>query len=333
MRVNKVDRGCRYSMQLDWISNEKRINMGTAYLIFGCCVTALQRIGAAKVLLDVPGARGLPGVGLVAEDAGMVTDLLNDAVQGLLLLGLTGDGLAVGGSLGRPPNLRDELAPGSGFGAHFGSLLELLVGKFTGLGSSLATVEVWLDLSGKDVDDIAESRTILLPGCDSLGGGHGDGGRETSAVELLLYVLDIAREGASVATVAGDVLVADDEHGHGILGGVLDDVLELLIGTLGVRAVASVEEDAVDDVESMLLAGGDNVLENAAVGTVDTDGGVAEVGDLADVVLHFSFGLAVSTLGVGSVGDGPLIAVGLVPVALATSVGRRARFGLGGSRL
>lgn len=287
----------------------------------------LQVVGAAKELLDVVRAGGLPVVVLVAEDAGVVTDLLDDAAHGLLLLGLAGDGSAVGVTARGPANLGDELALGGSLGADLGGLLELLHSEVTGLGGGLATVEVGLDLGGEDVDDVAERATVLLPSGDGLGGG--DGGSEAGGGPLGLDGSDVRGEGTGVSAVARDILVADNEHGDAVLGGAADDGLQLLVGTLGAGGSCGIEEDAVDDLHAVLLRSRDDVLENTAVGAVDTDGNVAEAGDLANVGGNLRLGLAVTALGVGGVGDGPLLAIGLVPGTRAVR-GGAGLAGLGG---
>lgn len=301
-------------------------------LRFAFALLCLQVIRAAKVLLDVVRAGSLPRVVLVAEDASVGSDLLDDAAHGLLLLLLAGHGRLVGRPAGRPANLGDELALGGGAGAHLGGLLELVGGEVTGLGGSLAAVEEGLDLRGEDVDVLAPRAAVLLPGGDGLGGG--DGRSETGGGPLLLDVGEVAGEGTGVAAVAGDVLVTDDHHGDAVLGGALDDVLELLVGTLGTGGGGGVEEDAVDDLEAVLRAGGDDVLEDTAVGAVDTDGGVTKTSDLANVLLNLGLGLAVTSGGVGGVGDSPLVTVGLVPGASAVRRGAGlAGLGLRGSGL
>lgn len=280
----------------------------------------LQVVCTAKVLLNIVGARSLPVVVLVAEDASVITNLIDDAAHSFLLLSLSWDSSVVGRATSWPTNLGDELALGSSLRADLGSLLKLVVSELTGLGGSLSTVKEGLDLSSKDIDDIAPSASVLLPSSDGLGSGDGSG--ETSGAELGADSGNVGSERTSISTVAGDVFVTNDQHGSAVFGCLLDNVLELLIGALGARGTSGVEEDAVDDLEVVLLARRDDVLENTAVGAVHTDSSVAETRDLANVDLDLGLRLAVTAGRVRGVSDGPLVAIGLVPGA--STIGRSA---------
>lgn len=271
----------------------------------------LQVVRTAKVLLDVVRTGSLPVVVLVAEDASMVTDLFDDGAHGLLLLLLSGDSSVVGRTTSWPTDLGDEFTLGSSLGADLGSLLKLVNGKLAGLRSSLSTIEEGLDLSGKDIDDVAPCASVLFPG--SNGFGSGDRSVEASGAELGTDSGNVGSESASITTVTGDVLVTDDEHRDTVLGCLGDNVVQLVVGTLGTGGAVGVKEDAVDDLEAVLLACRNDVLKNTAVGAVHTDSGVAESRDLANINLDLGLGLAVTAGRVGGVGDGPLVAIGLVP--------------------
>ena len=300
-----------------------------------------KNIDTAKVLLNTIGASGLPGVVLEGEDASLLTDsLLNLLHSGTLSIGAS-DSLAVGLTLGRPADLTNVGTTGGSLGADLGGLLELLGGKVTGHVGADGLGEVGLDLADEDVDVGAEGGTLGLPDVDGLGGGDGDSGGEASATELVADVVDVRSELLRLAVTVEHALVADNDHGDAVLRSLVLDVVELLVGVLGEAALlASLEEDTVDDLESVLLALRNNVLEDTAVGVVDADSGEAETSNLLDVRSNLTSFLALAGLCVGSVGDGPLVAVGynvtiatgwLGRLGLCTAAGR-SRLGLVGIR-
>ena len=292
------------------------------------------------MLLDVQVAGVLPGVVLEAEQARLGTDLLHDLLHSHLLLGRTSDSLAVGIAAAGPADLGNELALGGGLGAHLGGLLELLGGEVTGHLGGDRGGEVGVDLHGEDVDVVAQSGALLLPGADGLGGGDGDVLGEAGALESLTDVVDVGSELGGSAVVVEHALVADDNHGDAVLGGVALDVVELVVGVLGegslATAATALEEDTVDDLQTVLLAGGNDVLEDTAVGAVGADGGETKIGNHLDIRLDVGRSLAVAIGGIGSVGHSPLVAVGddTAAGAVASSglglVGRFAGLGLGG---
>jgi hypothetical protein len=291
------------------------------------------------VLLDVQVAGVLPRVVLEAEQARLGTDLVHDLLHGLLLLGGASDGLAVGVAGAGPTDLGNELALGGGLGAHLGGLLELLGGEVAGHLGGDRGGEVRVDLYGEDVDVVAQSGALLLPGADGLGGGDGDVLGEAGALKSLTDVVDVGSELGGSAVVVEHALVADDDHGDAVLGGVALDVVELVVGVLGegtlATAAAGLEEDTVDDLQTVFLAGGNDVLEDTAVSAVRADGGETKIGNLLDIRLDVGLGLAVATGGIGSVGHSPLVAVGdnATAGAVASSrlglVGRLGAAGLG----
>lgn len=277
-------------------------------------LVSVDSIRAAEALLNTISTSILPLVISEREQASLLTDLLHDALDSLLLLRVTGNGGAVGLTLLRPANLRDVFALSSGLRADSSSLLELLLGEVTGGGSLDLAGEVGVDLHGEDVDGRAESSTLLLPDVDRLGGGDGDVLGETGALELLTDIDDVLGECLSGAVSVEERLVTDNDHGDAVLVGALDDLLELVVCVGGEGALAALaaglKEDAIDDLQAVLLALWNDVLEDTAISAVAADGGEAEIGDLLDVALNFRGGLALALSGVGRVGDGPLVAIG-----------------------
>jgi hypothetical protein len=283
-------------------------------------------VAAAKVLLDVQGTRGLPGVVLVREDASLVTNRRLDLCDSNLLGLRAGNSKTVGVTGAGPSDLGDVGTLLGGLGADLGGLSELLDGEVTSHVGGDGAGEVGVDLASEDVDVVAESGTVLLPGADGLGGGNGNVLGETSALESLADVVDVAAEGGGVGVAVEDGLVTDDDHGDTLLGGVALDGLELLVGVVGegslATGTATLEEDAVDDLEAVFLALGNNRLENTAVGAVGADGGEAHLGDVLDILLDLVGSLALAVGGIGSVGHGPLVAVGDDAATGAVATGR-----------
>jgi hypothetical protein len=273
-----------------------------------------QSVGAAKVLLDTEVTRGLPAVVLEREEARLGTNLVHDLLHGSLLVLGASDGSAVAVTRFGPSDLGDVLALGSGLGADLGGLVELLSGEVAGHLGGDGGSEVGVNLDGEDIDVVAKSGTLLLPGTDGLSGGNGNIGGETAALELLADVVDVATELAGLAVVVEHALVSDNDHGNAVLGGLVLDVLKLGVGVAGEGALATgtatLKEDTVDDLQAILLALGNDVLEDTAVGAVGADGGEAHLGNLLDVSSDVHGGLALAIRSVWGVGDGPLVTVG-----------------------
>ena len=278
------------------------------------------------MLLNIKGTRVLPRVILEAEETRLSTNLLHNLLHSLLLLGNTSNCLAVVVTGARPANLGNVLALGCGLGAHLGGLVELLRGKVAGHVGRDGRSEVRVHLHSEDVDMVAQRGALLLPGADGLGGGDSDVLGEASALERLADVVDVRGQLGGRAVVVEHALVADDDHGDTVLRCVVLDVVELVVGVLGERslaaAAAGLKENAVDDLQVVLLAGRNDVLEDTAVGAVGTDGGEAKVRDLLDVRFDIGFSLAVAVRGVGSVGHGPLIAIGDDTATIAVAASR-----------
>lgn len=283
----------------------------------------VKSVSAAKVLLNAELTRVLPCVILEGEEAGLSTNLVHDLLHGDLLVLRAGNGSTVGVTALGPADLSDVLALGGSTGADLGGLLELLGSEVTSLLSGDGGGKVRVDLDGEDVDVVAESSAHRLPGTDGLSGGDGNVGWETAVTELLADIVDVGTEISSVAVAVEHALVTNNDHGDGVLGGVVLDVLELGVGVVGEGSLAtSLEEDAVDDLQAILLALGNDVLEDAAVGAVRTDGGEAHLGDLLDVALDLITALALAVLSIGSVGNGPLVSVGHDATTGAVAAGR-----------
>jgi hypothetical protein len=272
-------------------------------------------VSAAKELLNAKVARVLPVIVLEGEQAGLGANLGLDLLDSNLLVLRASDGHAVAVTTLGPSNLSDVGTLGSGTGADLGGLSELLSGKVTSHLGGDGGSEVRVDLDGEDVNVVAESGALLLPGADGLGGGDGNVGGETAALELLADVVNVGSKLVGCAVVVEHALVADNDHGDAVLGSLVLDVLELGVGVLGegtlAAGAAALKEDAVDDLQAVLLALRNHVLEDTAVGAVRADGGEAHAGDLLDIRADLASGLAVAIGGIGSVGDSPLVTVGL----------------------
>ncbi len=252
----------------------------------------------------------LPEIILEREQARLGTDLLHDSLHsGLLLLG-TGYSIAIWVSSAGPANLGNVLALGRSAGANLGSLLKLLESKVTGLVSGHRRCEVGLHLNGEDVNVVAERGTLLLPGTDGFGGSDSNVFGEAAALKLGADVVDVGGELGGLAVVVEHAFVSDNDHGDIVLGRVVLDVGELGVGVVGEWSLAvGVEVDAVDDLEVVLLACRDNILENAAVGAVGADGSETEVRNLLDIGLDIIGTLAIAVGSVGCVSDSPFVAI------------------------
>jgi hypothetical protein len=282
-----------------------------------------KSLDAAKVLLNVKVTGLLPAIVLEREQAGLSADAVHDLLHGSFLLLFTSNSHAVGDTGAGPADLGDVLALGSSLGADFGSLLELLGGKVTGHVGGDRLGEVGVDLDGEDVNVRAEGRTVLLPGTDRLSGCDSDIRGETAANELLTDVVDVGTELTSLAVVVEDALVSNNDHCDRVLGSLLLNVVELVVGMLRKGSLAAgLKKDTVDDLQSVLLALGNDVLEDTTVGGVRSDGSEAELGDLLDVGGDLAAGLAVTGVGVRGVGNGPLVAVRLDVISAAVAASR-----------
>lgn len=197
-----------------------------------------------------------------------------------------------------------------------------------------------MHLHSEDVDMRAELCALLLPGANGLGGGDGDVLGEAGTLKSFTNVVDVGGELAGDAVVVEHALVADDDHGDAVLRRVVLDVIELVIGVLRegtlATATASLEEDTVDDLQTVFLAGRNDVLEDTAVGAVGADGGETKLSNLLDVGLDVSLGPAVAIGSIGSVGHSPSVAVGDDTAAGAVATGRLgllSSLGAAGNRL
>lgn len=297
----------------------------------------VQSLEAAKVLLDIKVTWLLPAVVLEREEAGLGTNRLLDLLHGNLLLSNTGNGKTVGLASAGPSDLSDVLALGGGSGADLGSLLELLSGEGTSLIGSDGLGEVWVNLDGEDIDVIAERGTLLLPCTNGLGGGDSNITGEAGAAKFLADVVNVGGEFGGLAVVVEHALVSNNDHGNAVLGCLVLDVLKLGVGVIGEGTLASaLKEDAVNDLQSILLASGNDVLEDAAVGAVRADGGEAKLRDLLNVGLDLVRSLAISAVGIGSVSDRPLVTLGHNAATSAVAagwLGLSNRLGGAGSRL
>ncbi len=117
-------------------------------------------------------------------------------------------------------------------------------------------------MDGEDVNVVAERGALLLPGTDGLGGSDSNVFWEAAALELVADIVDVGGELGGLAVVVEHAFVSDDDHGDIVLGRVVLDVGELSVGVVGEWSFAvGVEVDAVDDLEIVLLACRDNILE------------------------------------------------------------------------
>ena len=203
----------------------------------------------------------------------------------------------------RPPGL--EVEDFFVTGAHVRQLCQRRRDKGARGGGVGAGVEERVDVRGEDVDDGAEQRGVgfHLQHVERLGGGDGAG--VAGGLEGAFRRGDELCELRGGAEVVEDGFVADDDHFHGgvVAVGPRRDVPDLLRGGAGAGLG---DVDPQDEFEVVGLGGGAGVLEAAAVGAVEADGGEAFRGDEGDVDLDGLLVFASAAVGVGRVGHAPL---------------------------
>lgn len=292
--------------------------------------TFLYLLGSkAEGGLETPVAlvAALPVVILKGEENGLGTTLGADGVDSLLLVLGSAAGLTVAATARLPASLQVD----DGLVADTLKDGDLLLDKGTSAGGVNVGVEVGVDVGANNVNSTADGLGDLgaLPDVDGL--GNGDGALVGRA--LRLDVLDELGEGGSTADTVEQRLVGDDEKAdsvplvHGVEG--IDLLLDLRVvdGAL----LARLDEDASNDLETLLDAGRDDVLEGAAVSAVDTDSLETGAGNLSNVLGDLVSRLAGAGLAnVGGVGDA-VVVVGANDLVLAAR-GRSRGAGLGLSR-
>lgn len=272
------------------------------------------------MLLNVVLTRGLPGVISVGEEDGLGADGAGNALDGDLLLGNTGDGLAVGVTGVGPASLEveDVLAT---------DLLEDLVlaqSEGTSLSGGGVGVEEGVDVGTDQVDGRAQAGgTILLPDVNGLGGGNL--ASVTGRLEGRLGGRDEAGKLSGSDVSAGDGLVTDnDQLNHAPLSP-LGNSLDLLLSTGG---TSGLDVDTEDNVHAVLLGSVADELQTAAISRVDTEKVEALVGNNLDVLGDLLLGHAVTAVGVGRESHAVLAGTGEAGAAAAAgggSAGRNSR--------
>lgn len=265
----------------------------------------------------------LPLVRGQAEQDGLVTALLNNAGNGLGLLGNTRDGKTHGVTSLRPAGLQNDTGLAL---ADIGNNFELALHELTSLRSISLSVEEGVGIGTRDINDTADSRreVALLPDVDSLGGGV----RAGVAAEFTLALGDEAGKLGRLAVTVEDGLVTNgDEVNHIPLGPALDSA-DLLSDT-GVASVTArgVNEDTKDHLQAVLLASRADVGESIAVSGVDTNGRNTGRGNGSNVLLNLGGALATTGLAglIGSVRDTPRVASGATKTAGRLGLGSRGR--------
>ena len=234
-----------------------------------------EDLDGTPALLAAERTRLLPEIVVHGEHDGLATDGGLDALDGSDLLILTGAGLSVAGSGGGPSGLEVESVLAW---TETVDDLELRGDELTGVLGVNVGVEEGVDVAADDVDDGAEDGGVLLPDIKGLGGGHGAG--VASELEGGLAGDDEGSELNAGAGSGEDGLVTDDDevdHAPLVPG---NDVGHLLGCS---RDSGAADEDTEDDLESVGLASGSDVLESRAVRAVDTDGGESSLGNLSNV--------------------------------------------------
>ncbi|KAF2146636.1 uncharacterized protein K452DRAFT_336865, partial [Aplosporella prunicola CBS 121167] len=269
--------------------------------------------GAAEGALDTELSAALPRVVAVGEENRVGAGLFDDALDGLGLLVGAGNGrVVVARRRVRPASLQVEHVGQVGVvGAHLLGQLELVQDEVTRLLGNTVGVEEGLRVDTDHVNGLAEVLVgLLLQHVESLGGselldgktGLGDRGPDGHD--------ELAELGGGAPLVEDGLVTHDnqlDKLPVAALRTPLGELGDLLLGLLD---SVLVNVDADDHLQVVLLASGTNVDETVAVGGVHTDGGETLVLDGLDV-LHDVVGLLALAVGaVGSVGDGPLVAVG-----------------------
>lgn len=190
-----------------------------------------------------------------------------DALDGLFLLGGTGNRGAVGVTGMRPSGLE---VVGAEAGADLLEILELGRDEFTRLLGGSLRVEEGVDVGAEDVDDVAEGAALFFDDVHGLRGGDVAG--EAGGLEGRFGRADEAGEIGHAAVVVEDGFVADDDHfdDRPVARGPIDD-----LGDLGLRGgdAAAGDVHAEDELEVVLFGGRADVLESVTVGRVDPDGG------------------------------------------------------------
>ena len=183
--------------------------------------------------------------------------------------------------------------------------LDLLSNELAGLVGGDIGVEEGVDVGTDDVANTAQSGAVSLPDVDGFGGG--DLASVAGRLEGGLGRGDEASKGGSIAVAVLDSFVTDDDQADEVPLGPLGDSGNLVLGTGDTSAA---DEDTNDHLETRSPGGLTNVLQAVTVGRVDTDVGETlglEVGDLGE---DGGLVLAVTTLGVRSVGHTHLAADG-----------------------
>jgi len=259
-------------------------------------------MGAPKALLDAQRTRLLPHIIDEAKEDALATRAFLNTPDRLLLLAVARHGETVCAPRVRPSGLE---VVGAETGADLLEVLELSGDEGAGLGRGGAGVEEGVDVGAEDVDDAAEDATLFLEDVHGLGGGDRAG--EAGGSEARFGRADEAREVRHAAVVVEDGFVADDDHlNQGpVARGPADD-----FGDLGLRACdASLgDEHAEDELDVVLLGGRADVLESAAVGRVDSDGGESLAGNGGNVRGDGRGVFALARRGVWGVGHAPLVA-------------------------
>jgi len=263
----------------------------------------LKRALDIEIRLTVAGAVALPKGLTIGEEDDILATGLTDRVDGLLLLRVTGDGMAIGVTLSRPARLS-----GKGLLAAFVlDDVELALDEATGVARGHPGIEVGVDVGAGNVDAAAELVAVLLPHIDGLGRHVRTwvtGGRQHR-----LAALDEPPELAGRAEVPEHGLVANDDSADHVPLAPGNEVVDLLLVHARETAAVLLDKDASNQLQALLLAGIADVFESVAVGRVNAESVEAHALDLVHVAVHFIPGLAAPflTLFVRRVGNGPVI--------------------------
>lgn len=235
----------------------------------------LEHVDAAVRLLDAKVTSILPQIVLVAEEDGILTDGLHDALQRRSLFAGASDCSAVGITGRRPATLQ---VVGGQAGAALGDKFELALYEVASLlGRDAARVE-WLDVSRYNIDDGAQGAGRFLEDVDGLSGRAW--ASVAGALEGLLAGSDERGEFRRAAVAIEDGFVTDDDHLNEVPPAPGEDVCDL---RLRAADAGGLNENTDDHLEAESLASGADVLETGAVGSVDADGLEALGGDGGDV--------------------------------------------------
>ena len=272
--------------------------------------------------LDVEGVvrvLGLPGVISVGEEDRDIADLLNERIDGNLLLGLAGNGLAVGITSAGPAGLEvdDILAR-----ANLLQVLDLVANEGTGLRGAELSVKEWVKVGTKNVNDGAEGVTVAKPGVNGFGGGNL--ASVTSGLEGRGSLRNEASKFRGRANVAGDSLVTDGDESDKVPLSPAGDFLELRASS--VNAI-SINEDTNNHLQTVGAASSSDVLEGVAVGSVNTNVGESLLLDKTNLLKNIVLGHAASVAVVGGEGHAHL-----VPASTGGDAGGRRGGGGGAAR-